>query len=638
MKRRMVSVLLLSFILVPLNSPWAQTSLPTEVAKFGYADMVLLNGKIVSMDDHGVNTNVGNTYEAMAVKGNKIIALGTSEKIKTLANADTKSFDLAGKMVMPGIIETHSHLYGGGQAAAALGIKSPDTGIQVSVMAGKDLETTRMAIENGIRDAVKKVKPGEWVVVGVRPNPAEDVSSRQLRVWAVAEDMETRARIDRVADANPVIVKNDTRANLNSMAMEQVMKVLPTFDIFLDQAMGAQYTEASKKGLVGSQEQSAIQWEIWYRNQPLSLLAEMVRRQLEMTAAYGITTFSSRVPLPRIMDVFSELNREKALPIRFGALYEVHRIPNDPKITRQIYKMTGNLTGLGSDWFWLHGVASERWDTSYPEICLGKDVEAPPNIKRREVCPEPGSIWWDTLQNAMESGWRLAGIHGEGSDGVRRFIQMIEMAAKNTKMSVDDIRKLRMTVEHAPAIGQMKDVMEGLAKYGIIVSASPGYFGDTPDFIKGYGPKVLPFMMPLKTLIANGVKVVGQNTPRNVGHMWLRFMDRKIGDKGPFLPEEGLDRVTVAKMWTVWASEYVMKENDLGSLELGKMADFVVLDRDYFTIPQNDINNIRPQMTVVDGTIKYLDKVYSDKIGMQPVGYQFAPDHTPWNEGEMGGG
>ncbi|MSO21520.1 MAG: hypothetical protein EXQ56_13910, partial [Acidobacteria bacterium] len=286
MKRRMVSVLLLSFILVPLNSPWAQTTLPTEVAKFGYADMVLLNGKIVSMDDHGVNTNVGNTYEAMAVKGNKIIALGTSEKIKTLANADTKSFDLAGKMVMPGIIETHSHLYGGGQAAAALGIKSPDTGIQVSVMAGKDLETTRMAIENGIRDAVKKVKPGEWVVVGVRPNPAEDVSSRQLRVWAVAEDMETRARIDRVADANPVIVKNDTRANLNSMAMEQVMKVLPTFDIFLDQAMGAQYTEASKKGLVGSQEQSAIQWEIWYRNQPLSLLAEMVRRQLEMTAAY----------------------------------------------------------------------------------------------------------------------------------------------------------------------------------------------------------------------------------------------------------------------------------------------------------------------------------------------------------------
>ena len=119
--------------------------------------------------------------------------------------------------------------------------------------------------------------------------------------------------------------------------------------------------------------------------------------------------------------------------------------------------------------------------------------------------------------------------------------------------------------------------------------------------------------------------------------MGVGFRDRKVGDRGPFLPQEGLDRVTVAKMWTTWASEYVMKENDLGSLKVGKLADFTVLDKDYFTIPQNDIPKIRPQMTVIGGAIKHLDAGYAAKVGMQPVGYQFAPDYTPWDEGEMGG-
>ena len=67
----------------------------------------------------------------------------------------------------------------------------------------------------------------------------------------------------------------------------------------------------------------------------------------------------------------------------------------------------------------------------------------------------PDDMWWITLQNALETGWRLAGIHGVGSHGVRLFLQMIEMARKNTGMSVDDIKKLRLTIEHAEALGKV---------------------------------------------------------------------------------------------------------------------------------------------------------------------------------------
>ncbi|MBI4441763.1 MAG: amidohydrolase family protein [Acidobacteria bacterium] len=603
----------------------AQGALPPEVERHGYADLVVVNGKIVSMDDAGINTNPGNIYEAMAAKGGRIIALGTNQHIRTLANTNTTVFDLAGKLVIPGIIHTHTHLYGGGDGFdEEMGIRTPDRGVRVNVMAGRDIESTRLVIENAITDATAKLPPGEWVVVGVGANREEEVTGQRLRVWTVAEDLEPRTRLDRVAPQHPVIVRVGTRANINSQAIDVISQYMPGYELFLNESMGAPYPDAAEKGLVGSQEQGAITWEIWYRNVPLSLLAERVRRSMERTAAHGYTTFSSRVPMPRVMDTFTWLNREKQMPMRFGALYEVHRLPNDPQVTRQMYRLTGNLTGLGNDYLWIHGVASERWDTNFPEWCMGPDLEAPPRIKAREVCPAPGTLWWDVLQNAMEAGWRLAGIHGVGSDSVRRFIRLIDMVRDNTGMTVEDVRKMRFTMEHSPAIGAVPDIIEGLKKYGIYVKA--GRFSGVNDYFRDYGPGIEPFLSRPRTLLDHGVKVVGET---GIGGYWVQYMTRNIN--GRILnPAEALDRVEVLKMYTNWAAEYVMKDDDLGSLEVGKFADFTVLDRDYFQVPVEEIHDIVPQMTVVGGKPVYLHSGLAAQLGMQPVGYQHPAGHRPW--------
>ncbi|MBI4444023.1 MAG: amidohydrolase family protein [Acidobacteria bacterium] len=620
------AVFVLLFAVSPLL---AQTAVPPEVEQHGYADMVVINGKVVSMDDNGVNSNVGNVYEAMAVKKSRIIALGTSARIRALAGPKTRVIDLQGWTVIPGIIETHAHLWNG--PADQMGIKSPDRGVRIRVEAGKDFETTRLRVENGIKDAVSKLDPGDWVMVGVSANEKEGVSGGRVLTWLVAEDLTPRARLDRVAPENPVLVQAGTRGNLNTQGLEITKKFMPNYEKFIGESLGKEYSTAPEKGLVGSMEMTSLSWEMFYLKYPVSLLAEMVRRGLERTVAFGTTTFATRVPLPRIMDTYMWLDREKQMPLRLGALYEVHRFPNDPQITRQFYKMTGNLTGMGNDMVWIHGVASERWDTDFPQICLGADVEAPPAIKKREVCPDPGDLWWDVLQNALEAGWRLAGIHGEGSDGVRRFTKMIEAAMKNNGMTVEDVRKLRMTVEHSPAIGKQPDLIERLKKYNIIVSASPGYLsGAAANLVADYGPAVIPFLSPIKTLIDSGVRVVGQGASGSKGRPWLTFMTREV-DGVKYLPEEAVDRVTIIKMWTTWASEYVMRENDLGSLQLGKLADFVVLDRDFFKIPEQEILDIRPEMTVVGGVIKHLDTAYAAKLGMAPVGYQFPQDQKPWS-------
>jgi hypothetical protein len=94
-----------------------------------------------------------------------------------------------------------------------------------------------------------------------------------------------------------------------------------------------------------------------------------------------------------------------------------------------------------------------------------------------------------------------------------------------------------------------------------------------PEKLPRYGPKVDEFMLPLKTLLDKGVKVVGQTEATSgIGWIWSILMNRKNYQGKVVGPEQALDRVVVLKMWTSWASEYVMKEKDLGSLEVGKLA------------------------------------------------------------------
>ena len=607
----------------------AQNILPPKVARYGTPDQIVVNGKIVSMDDPGLNTNPGRLYQAMALKGNRIMALGSNQKIRSLADRNTKVLDVGGLTVIPGIIDTHAHLFGDERIAAELGIRSPDKGISLQVEAGRDMETTRMIVENALRNAVTQVQAGDWVAMRVAANPAEGVQSSRVAAWVSRGELAPKVRLNQVAPENLVIVRGGTRATMNSAAWELASDLLPGFVDYETQEV-PDVEDAPERGIVAVGAMTAITWNIWYQNQPRSLLTEMIRRHWEMAAAHGVTAFGSRVHHPRILDVVTQLNREGRAPIRFMILLETHRRPADPEAIRQLYRMTGNFTGVGDDMMWFGGVASELWDSSFPQVCLGPDVPASPSIKIREKCPQPGEMYWDTLQNALEEGWRLAGIHGVGSHGVRLYIQMIEMAMNNSGMTVEDIRRLRLTTEHAEALGTPPDVMAKLKEYGIIVSAKPPRLRRESVYLEDYGPAVEPFLQPVKTWLDQGINVVGQfEGYEGIGTNFNIFITREVNGR-TVLPEEKLDRVTVLKRWTNWASRYLLKEKKIGTLEVGKLADLVVLDKDFFTVPTEQIPKIIPQMTLVGGEIRYLGSELASKLGMEPVGYEFAEGHQPW--------
>ncbi len=177
--------------------------------------------------------------------------------------------------------------------------------------------------------------------------------------------------------------------------------------------------------------------------------------------------------------------------------------------------------------------------------------------------------------------------------------------------------------------------MNKVKELGIIVSPNPVRMLKAKDYIQDYGPAVEKFIEPVKSWLDEGVTVVGQfEGYKGMGYQFYLLTTRDANGT-PILPDQKLDRVVVLKMWTTWAPKYMMKD-DIGTLEVGKLADFVVLDKDYFTIPLSELQQIVPQMTVVGGKIGYLGADFAKSLGMEPVGYQFPEGYKPWDRSSMG--
>jgi hypothetical protein len=315
-------------------------------------------------------------------------------------------------------------------------------------------------------------------------------------------------------------------------------------------------------------------------------------------------------------------------------------MPTEPKETRQMYRRTGVLQGIGNDYFWFDGVASERWDSHIPEACLGDDTNAPANIKGRETCPKPGDLHWDVLSNAMKAGWRLTGVHTCGSESLRRFVKMIDTARQEMGWTVQQVHDQHYSLEHCDMIGKQPDVLEKLKTWGLIISCGPDYITKTAQYVREYGPStpnIEDWVVPFNTWIKSGVRLVGQHfgggafagSEGAVGSgkqppffmPWFAIT-RKFDGK-VLQPDERIDRVHALKMWTRWAAEYVRKPDKLGSVEEGKYADLLVIDRDYFTIPVDDILKIRPLMTMVGGKIQALNSSLATEWNTPQVGNQY---------------
>ncbi|MFB3141961.1 MAG: hypothetical protein ACE1Z2_04040, partial [Acidobacteriota bacterium] len=280
------------FLLGVSSGPGLAQQLPELVAEQGYADLVLINGKIVTMDDRSITPNSpGQTVEAMAIKGKRIMALGTQEEMRRLAGPRTRFVDVQGRTVIPGLIQTHYHIFTGAarKYGPQLGLVDPSTKLIVVT------ETTPEATARKIRDTilnaiqVQQLPKGQWITVDLREGPENRAAT--TRSWLYLGRI-NRRQFDTAIPDHPIVLKGRAVGLFNAAAIAEFKKVFPDWEESTDLE---NRPGSAADGYIAVPELSGLSFELWWKDKPLENLAEVMRLQGLDVQKMGVTTIAARI-------------------------------------------------------------------------------------------------------------------------------------------------------------------------------------------------------------------------------------------------------------------------------------------------------------------------------------------------------
>jgi predicted amidohydrolase YtcJ len=569
-------------------------------------DLIVFNGKIATVDEKplfqtGPSQFGGNLVEAVAIKDGTVIAVGTDGDILRLAGSDTKKLDVQGRTVLPGLIDVHRHITG------FMPEDFPEVrGVQVPP--SHDRGVVRQGIEEALRKKVQEVKPGEWIIV----NPTGD-TARQLILFQEI----TRADLDGLAPENPVML-NETGSGANSQilfnskAREIIENELPVFKKFSDHDLIFDGVNVS----------AIVIKDILLKGRDKDYAKSIKKLLIAISLPKGVTTIGTRI-LRTPLNALFILDRRGEMPMRYGWFFSDGSYYNP----EGFYKRFPEMSGVGSDYLWNIGVGEEVTDSPSTGLCttiptINPEFKARLEKARIDPCFLHNPIKRATVKDQIQYG-RGVEFHASGDKTADLLLEIIEEIQRETGMTDQQIRDKRLTFEHLHMI--RLDQIPKLKRFGIIMSHTPSYMRQNLDptkpanVLQNYGEQYLKWHLPARSFIEAGVKtVLGEMFTDPFGAMKMLitreacFTPRLPGqgeigvEKCKVLaPEQRIDRVTALKMVTTWAAYYMLKENELGSLEVGRLADFVVIDRDYFTIPEKEIADLKVLLTAIGGEVVY---------------------------------
>jgi predicted amidohydrolase YtcJ len=562
----------------------------------GHPDIVVHNANIITMDDASFSSSPGTIVEAMAIRGDTILAVGSSKQMRALAGPDTRVLDLEGRTVLPGFILTHEHPTDWAWTEpSGLQHVFPEGNEHIVVHFLQGDAAEQLANwEEGLKAAVKKAKPGQWILL------SSDWGSNfeyMPELFPKFLPQITRQRLDELAPDNPVRVKNSWVDGLvNSRALEVVA------DVFPDQEISGR----GNRGPTGRQLEPDVML-----HEKVELNAELLRAQMQLWAAHGVTVYGSSPYTTGNLNALRILDQEGRLPGRFAWSY------TGPDLHYETIRLVSALLGNGSDYLWNIGAHGERSGGNCTTLAASE------RVKSQEDCRlDPGDDGRRVKEDIVRSGGRVAAMHSGGDKDIDHLLDIIEEQSAAAGLSLEDIRARRHAFDHASGAPR-PDQIPRIKNLGMMVSMintviwenRTGY--DASYRLRNYGAEYAHLSVPRNSVTKAGIMNT-QEIDRALPHflfynVWVGMTRYNSGVDLVLAPEEGTDLLTQLKALTIWGAYYVLREDRLGSLEPGKLADFVVLDRDLLSIPRDDIPNTRVLMTVLGGeTIHLLPDLASE--------------------------
>ena len=614
MHRRWMLFIYPFFVLVPaLCAQQTLQNVPAELVR--YPDQILYNGKIAIMDDASLSAAQGRTVQALAIARDRILFIGSNDEVMRYAGPKTRKIDLKGRTVVPGMINTHTHIHDHALWDwAAKHPKETDEVMKRISVGGANFEELTKGIQLVIKENAGKMLPGQWAWLAL-PNTGESVST-SLGYRYLASDTMTRQKLDDLAPATPIFLHAPPKWILNTAARNAFLNM---YDVPLTQ-------EAEEVAMENDTTfRRALMVDGYFRYH-LDELADIVGDAMKHQGALGFTSFSSHIEPQRVHDAYMKMVRAGTMPIRMAYADSTCEQADHDKSGCLVRR--SDIAGLGDKYFWSVGVTLRGIDADPPEIC--STMEMPKEYKDREKCLlSPGSAGAKATKIALLSHLRFIPNHSYGDKGLDQFMDIVDQVMKeDPTITPEYIHSLRLTADHC-GFYPRKAQIPRMAKMGMIISCGAQRVGRGSAWVKAFGGSYADRIAPAKSMLSGGLMTVaegeleaesGQGSTAFAEYMPLI---NRMAPNGDILgPDEAIDRVSLLKMTTVWSSYYVLKEKELGTLEPGKFADLLVLNKDYFSVPENEIPGVYPVMVMVGGKPLVVREEYAAEAGLPAVGPQ----------------
>ena len=547
------------------------------------ADLVLLNGKIITVD------SADRIAEAIAIKENKIIAIGTTQQIEALTGSATQRIDLKGRTVTPGLLDAHIHFSSSQWSVPNM--------IDLSYPAAKSIAEVKALIAK----KVKEVKPGEWI-----QGTGWDEGKLQEQRLITASDL------DEVSPDNPVWLGHTTGhygvANSKALGLANITATTsnpPEGLIEKDQAGKP----------IGVLKESAM--SLIYRLLPASSVKDIQAGILHLTKALneeGMTGIKDPGLTDKRWQAYQNVLEADKLSLRVFGLWPggkstriVQNIIENQKEIPVRFKPGADHLISGGIKIFADGSGGARTAWLYDD--WNKDIKQTDQGNRGFPNIDP-----DTLK-AMIKMAHKAGVHVSTHAIGDRTIDAV-MDGYTEALQAQPVKGLRHGIIHANiptqrAMQQMQTLQQKFdAGYPEPSATFTWWIGDTYAGNFGERSKRLnPFATFKKMGIrwANGSDYSVTPFPARYG-IWSAIARKPaIGIYGgdPFGRVEAVDVQTALRAVTIWAAHQLFLDDKIGSIEVGKYADLAVWDRDIHTVPTDDIKEMKCEMTIFNGKVVY---------------------------------
>lgn len=530
--------------------------------------LVLLNAKVITLDPQS------RTAEAIAIRDGKILSVGDSATIKASAGSATKVIDLGGKTVVPGLIDTHTHFKAAGMSD------------YVVVMARA--KTVAEALD-AIKQFAAKKQPGEWIIGSAWHPPSQLAEKRYL----------TRQEIDSVAPNNPVYLRtvgHFSMANTMGLAKAGVTKDTPD-------PSGGKFERDSSGELTGVLVETAIE-QVEQAVPPWTAEDELRQTKIAETVlnSFGITSAVEGATPSRDITVMQKLAQAGQATLRVGAMFRPEP-PADNAGWEKIMSGNGAASGFGDDWVKLAGIKIFYDGGMTLKTALMRDAYPDQHDYHGITQLTPQRLKeLVTISNRYD--WRV-GVHVVGDRGIDEVLDAFEAADKDKS-----IKDRRFILIHGSLI--RPEQMDRAKTLGVRVDFQNIFMWDKAATLERFlGKGVADRAVPTKTMIERiGLDSLGAGTdfPVNPINPFINMyvmVTRKDPNGTVYGADQAITREQALRLYTSAAARYMFEEDRKGTIEPGKLADLAVLSGDLMSVPDDQIKDLKAEVTLVGGKVVF---------------------------------